>query len=353
MIRNANITVVAEYIWLDNQQNFRSKIKIFTKDVCELKNSLYPSLILDIFPQWNFDGSSTAQSETHNSDLILNPIYCCTNPFYKNTNENRMYLYVLCEVLNSDLTPHSTNTYHILNSNEFSKDESIWFGIEQEYMLFSENSEQLYRYTDFYNKEKHNKYYCGVGASRVFGREISEKHMNLCLDAGLKICGINAEVTPSQWEFQLGPLPPMEMANQLWLARYILTIMCEAFNVEIKFHPKPFSDLNGSGAHTNFSTEAMREDGGMEKILEAIEKLKLKHDVDIKLYGIDNERRLTGKNETSSYDKFTFGNSDRGSSIRIPLNVQLEGKGYFEDRRPAANMDPYLVINSMLTTIMN
>lgn len=348
-------TIIAEYIWLDAEQNFRSKIKILTPDIFELKEYLMVPKSLNLFPQWNFDGSSTAQSETHNSDLILNPVYCCINPFYKqiDKNQQKIYLFVLCEVLNSDLTPHSTNTHHILKQNEFAEDETIWFGIEQEYMMFSSNSKQLYCSDEFIGKEKHNKYYCGVGASRVFGREIAEKHMNLCLDAGLKICGINAEVTPSQWEFQLGPLPPMEMANQLWLARYILTIMCEDYDVEINFHPKPFADLNGSGAHTNFSTEAMREEGGMEKILEAIEKLKLKHDVDIKSYGVDNELRLTGKNETSSYDKFTFGNSDRGSSIRIPLNVQLEGKGYFEDRRPASNMDPYLVINSMLTTIMN
>lgn len=332
--------IVAQYIWLDNKHQFRSKIKVFNHDdIRTIKN----------FPEWNFDGSSTGQSETKSSDLLLKPVSFCWNPFRK--ARGNLYYIVLCSVLNSDRTPYKTNTHHILEQNINSYNNDIWFGIEQEYMIFT-SDDKLFS-NDFTIDKTANRYYCGVGTNNIYGKDFVERHLELCLDAGLKICGINAEVTPSQWEFQIGPLPPMEIANQLWLARYILIVLAEDYAMKINFDPKPFPDLNGSGAHTNFSTKEMRQEGGLEKIYEAIEKLKINHEKDIQFYGSDNKKRLTGIHETSSYDKFTFGNSDRSSSVRIPLNVQLDKKGYFEDRRPAANMDPYLVVDTMLKTILS
>jgi glutamine synthetase len=175
--------------------------------------------------------------------------------------------------------------------------------------------------------------------------------MEACLAAGLNISGINAEVMPGQWEFQIGPVGPLELGDETMLARYLLHRLGEDFGIACTFAPKPVKgDWNGTGGHTNYSTEPMRKPGGMDAIMAAIEKLSKTHPEHISQYGTGNEQRLTGKHETCDIDTFKFGVADRGSSIRIPLPVQLQGYGYLEDRRPAANVDPYTVARLLIKT---
>ena len=229
-------------------------------------------------------------------------------------------------------------------------DQDPWFGIEQEYTFFRGRSPLGWPEGGY--PAPQGPFYCGVGADEVFGREIVEEHMAAWLHAGITLSGINAEVMPGQWEFQIGPEGALKVGDQVWLARWLLYRIAEDYGVSATLHPKPVKgDWNGAGAHTNFSTKAMRSDGGIDVIIEACEKLSKKHDEHIAVYGAHNEERLTGLHETCSIKEFRYGVSDRGASIRIPMATHKNGKGYLEDRRPSANMDPYKVCTKLIETV--
>jgi len=182
-----------------------------------------------------------------------------------------------------------------------------------------------------------------------------ERHLDLCLDAGINHEGINAEVAKGQWEFQIFGKGSKRAADEVWVARYILQRLCEQYGVDVNYHCKPLGkdvDWNGSGMHSNFSTKYMRETGGkdyFEKLMAAFDKYKNEH---IAVYGPDNHLRLTGLHETQSIDKFSYGLADRGASVRIPHSFVNNGyKGYLEDRRPNSQGDPYKIASRILQTI--
>jgi glutamine synthetase len=329
----------AEYIWIDGQKptaKLRSKTKV-------LEGSFNKP---EEFEMWGFDGSSTSQAEGHFSDCQLKPVRVIPDP--TRGEHDRL---VLCEVLNADGTVHSSNTRaRLVETAKKFADQETWFGIEQEYTLFDGNKPLGWPDRGF--PAPQGGYYCGVGSDEVFGRDLVEAHTTACMEAGLAIVGTNAEVMPAQWEFQIGPLSPVDMADQLWLARFLLYRIGEEFGISATLHPKPIKgDWNGAGAHTNISTKGTRADGGMKVIEAMCEKLRRRHDEHIKVYGAYNDERLTGKHETAPINQFRYGTSDRGASIRIPMGTANAGKGYFEDRRPAANMDPYLVCQILTETI--
>lgn len=331
--------ITAEYIWIDGQKptaKLRSKTKILDQHVKSLND----------IPDWAYDGSSTYQASGHFSDLLLRPVRYVPDPIHREND-----ILVLCEVFNPDGTPHWSNTRaHLRPVAEKYKDHEPWFGIEQEYTFFDGNKPLGWPDKGF--PAPQGGYYCGVGSDEVFGREVVEAHADACIRAGIHIVGTNAEVMPGQWEFQIGAIGPLDMGDELWLGRWLLYRIGEEFGVSATLYPKPVKgDWNGAGAHTNFSTKAMRAEGGLKVIEAAMKKLEKRHEDHIKVYGAHNEERLTGLHETAPIHMFRYGSSDRGASVRIPMATTQHGKGYFEDRRPAANMDPYQVCAILIETV--
>tara|TARA_Y100000385_G_C13034080_1_gene612171 strand:+ start:58 stop:1098 length:1041 start_codon:yes stop_codon:yes gene_type:complete len=343
---------IYEYIWLDHKGNFRSKTKV-SRDKLSVTN-IIPGL-------WNFDGSSTEQANGSDSEVYIKPYAVYKDPFRRGMGNDNNYL-VLCDTWLPNCEPHPDNNrvkaLEIFN-REGVKEEEPMFGIEQEFFFTDDKGIPLGGFVKergeiwaTHNMERQGKYYCGVGAGKVFGRQVIEKTLDNSLYCGLNVTGINFEVAPGQCEMQLCD-KGIKAADDLILLRYLLVRTAENFNIGIDFHPKPIEgDWNGSGCHTNFSTKSMREKDGYQKIIEAIKKLEVKHDEHIEIYGKDNKKRLTGEHETASFRNFSYGVADRGSSIRIPRFTERDQRGYLEDRRPASNMDPYLVTSKIVETIL-
>jgi glutamine synthetase len=350
-----------EYIWLDGSepQQLRSKTKIVNESIGLDNNPEHYSM-------WSFDGSSTLQARSgkgENTDCLLKPVFVVNDPFRGHTHK-----LVLCEVLNPDGTSHITNhrrklaeTVKELSLDSLTKSEAPWFGWEQEYTLTHKPNMPFgegiglplgFSLDSSNNPRPQGDYYCGIGADTVIGREIVEEHMNMCMEIGLDISGVNAEVLLGQWEYQIGPVTSLNGSDQLWMSRYILQRVAEKHSVNVSLHPKPLKgDWNGTGCHVNFSSSEMRKEGGIDIIMESMSKLESNHMEHIDVYGLHNEQRLTGAHETSGIHEFSYGFSTRDTSIRIPAQAQVDGCGYFEDRRPASNCDPYLVSDRMLQTI--
>ena len=259
---------------------------------------------------------------------------------------------VMCETWMSDGTPNAYNFRHdAAVVMEAHKEHEFWFGLEQEYTLLNPDG-WPYGWPKNGFPAPQGPYYCGVGTGKVMCRDIVEAHYKACLYAGIQISGTNAEVMPAQWEFQVGPCLGINLGDQLWMARFLLHRVAEEFGAKVTFAPKPIpGDWNGAGLHTNVSTKEMRAEGGMKHIEAAMEKLASRQFEHMEVYGEDNRLRMTGRHETASYDKFTWGVANRGASVRVNRSCAVEGKGYFEDRRPASNADPYQVTGIIVETL--
>ena len=340
---------VAEYIWLDGSKptgQIRSKTRVI---------SAPDEVSLEDFPEWSFDGSSTQQAHGEDSDCILKPVNFVLDPL-----ENGGDFLVLCEVMNPDGTVHESNKRAILRKvmEDGGETQEPWMGFEQEYTMFKKNIPLGWPEHGFPGMQ--GPYYCGVGSEQIFGRELATKHRDACIDAGIMYYGMNAEVMPGQWEYQIGyrGVPDedsgaLNIADHTWLARWLMHRLSEEYNIHISHENKPVKgDWNGAGMHTNFSTSDIRDPKeGRKAIADAIEKLEKKHTDHIEHYGDKLEERLTGDHETSTIHEFSSGDANRSSSIRIPKPVALKGYGYLEDRRPGANADPYIVAALLVSTI--
>ena len=314
-----------EYVWLDGyapEPNLRSKVRVTANPITELSD----------VPEWGFDGSSTNQAEGYSSDCYLKPVRLYSN-YLSGT------IYVLCEVMDNKGKAHQSN-----DRAKLKQDQDFWVGFEQEYFIRSGHHKNILGFEKGII-DPQGKYYCGVGGQMV-GRSLTEEHLDMCLNYGIGIEGTNAEVALGQWEYQIFAKGKITAADDLWMSRYFLYKIAEKYGYQIELHPKPiiFGDWNGSGLHTNFSNKRMREKGGEEYFNSIFKVFESRTKIHIENYGSDNHLRLTGKHETQSIDKFSWGVSDRGASIRVPKSVGETWKGYLEDRRPGSNANPYKVL---------
>lgn len=334
-----NITTFVEYVWIGGGNNaLRGKTKVVNGEI---------NAVSDL-SDWNFDGSSTEQAQGTDSEVIIKPRALFNDPF-----RGLHHKIVLCDTYSPTGEPLPNNHRQWANDIFNQKlGEEPWFGLEQEYFLMDPKTNLP---LGFGEEKSQGQFYCSAGAENAFGRNIVEQHLIACVHAGIKISGVNAEVAPGQWEFQIGPCVGIEQGDHLWMARYLLQRVAEIYNVSVDIEPKPIKgDWNGSGCHTNYSTKNMREgtdsNTGLDYINDAIDKLSKKHDAHMVVYGSGNEQRMTGEHETASFDKFSSGIANRGASVRIGNENYNNQKGYFEDRRPSSNCDPYLVTGIIFRT---
>jgi glutamine synthetase len=325
-----------EYIWLDGYeptQSLRSKTQI---------KSNFGGTLEDC-PIWSFDGSSTEQADGADSDCLLKPVAIFPDP-----GRHDAYL-VMTEVLNADGSAHVSNGRATIEED----DDDYWFGFEQEYFLWDVMTDLPPGFPTGGFPRPQGPFYCSVGANNTFGRDCVEEHLDTCLEAGINVEGINAEVAAGQWEYQIFAKGAKRSGDEIWVARYLLERIGEKYGYAINLHPKPLGDTdwNGSGMHANFSNSVMRESGDEAVFTKICEAFSGQIDRHISVYGADNDQRLTGAHETQSIDQFSYGVSDRGASIRIPVGTIEDGwKGRLEDRRPASNADPYKVAAAIIKT---
>jgi glutamine synthetase len=326
-----------EYIWLDGYSpvpSLRGKTQI--KEFAS-----FPTL--EQLPLWGFDGSSTEQATGSNSDCVLKPV--AVYPDGARTNGGL----VMCEVMLPTGEPHPSNKRATIRD-----DPGAWFGYEQEYFFYKDGRPLGFPTSGY--PAPQGPYYTGVGYKHVgdLARKMVEEHLDLCLAAGINHEGINAEVAKGQWEFQIFGKGSKTAADQMWMARYLMMRNCEKYGVDIEWHCKPLGDTdwNGSGMHSNFSTEYMRTVGGKEYFEALMAAFETNLEDHIAVYGPDNDKRLTGKHETAPWNKFSYGVADRGASVRVPHSfVNNDYKGYLEDRRPNSQGDPYAIASQILKTI--
>ena len=328
-----------DYLWVDGFETpmIRSKTKVIN---LEQEEDGTVQLELAV---WNFDGSSTGQATTGNSEMKLMPVRV-----YQVSPSQYM---VLCEVCNMDRTPHKTNHRAVLR--KFLKEnpeKNMWVGVEQEYFLTAENKNVFW--PDAGGEPINSpQYYCSAGGNKVKNRSLVRKHADVCQIMGVKIVGYNAEVAPGQWEYQCFADDALRACDDLWVSRYMISLMAEEEGLGIEW--APHDGWNGSGCHTNFSTEKMRLGEGAESSFHSIlKKMEDRHLESMDCYGTGNKDRLVGAYETAHWSEFSFGIADRAASVRIPTVTAENGfAGYLEDRRPASNCDPYRVVNELVRCV--
>jgi glutamine synthetase len=200
--------VCVEYVWIGGNNELLSKTKVMYNLTHEIQN-------VNELPKWNYDGSSTNQSSGTESEVIIVPRALFNDPF-----RGGLHKLCLCDTYRPGGSP-LPNNHRVWAYKLFSEKTEVhpWFGLEQEYFLINKETNKPLGFPKNGDPEPQGQYYCSAGANNAFGRDIAEEHLWACINAGINISGINAEVAPGQWEFQIGPCVGIEEGDHLWTAR--------------------------------------------------------------------------------------------------------------------------------------
>ncbi|XP_065170276.1 glutamine synthetase 1, mitochondrial-like [Atheta coriaria] len=327
-------TTLADYFWVDGTgTHFRSRTRTLDKQ---------PKCVEDL-PAWHVDGSKTNESDcdAEQQDVRLLPVAMYNDPMRRGGAK-----LVLCESYTMDYKPTKSNTRSkCCDMYTKTMNHQPLFGFCQQYMLMQIDGKPLGWPGGGAQLPSTGAYYCGVGARNSIGREIVEAHARACLYAGVGLSGFNSEQIASKWKFETKPTKGIKAPDDIIVGRYLLQRIAAEFGVDASFNPKGVKK-GGSDLHVKFSTSFMAEQNGIEQILAAAEALAKKHKAHMSIY---NSRKTKHRGK---FKKFTWGMGDRGYSVRIPFDVQSAGCGYLEDRRPAANSDPYAVCTAIMKTTL-
>lgn len=315
--------VQATYIWIDaTGENIRLKDRILNE---------IPKLIADI-PKWSYAENPPYQTGS-SIEMMLYPRALYRNPFKPGKHD----VIVMCDTYQPDGSPFHTNHRHAMQTSvDKTIEQEPIFGIEQKYTLLDEQGQPFIRPK---NELMEGTNYCGVGFNGIYARDLVESHALACLYAGIDFSGTNADEFPLQWRYKIGPSVGIQAADDLWVSRYILVRIAEEFGICVTLKSIE-GDRNQTRAHINYSTAAMRADGGIKVIREAIKLLEHEHNEHLKVFDAHE----------SKIDTFSWDVADRNVSVRVPESVAESEKELLKDRGPPSNMDPYVVCNALLTT---
>jgi glutamine synthetase len=366
--------VIVEYVFIDRHKNTRSKTRIISPryEITDTKKN-NPQFSIDVM---YIDGYISGLCELDNDiELVLLPRGIFNDPFSINTSK-RKYLLCMCEVMTLEGLPHITNNRSKLfqtmknindkllieNKNNTIEKTFPLFGVEQEYVILK----NLKTDNDFSNDKNQNTFGCDdYKANATIGRNIAMEHMNKCLDAGVKICGINSDIGPLQWSFQLENCDPFMFCDNLWISRYILSRIAELHNITISYDPKTFGNYcTNTKINVIFSTYEMRQENGIVAINSAIEKMLTKEietETDQQDKGINaintilqilNEKAKKQNNDID-LNKCVHSKTNNKSTIEIPTNVKMAKSGYLIDKRHKSNSDPYLICSNIIDSVLS